>query len=246
MSVVYELVQNALSSRAPSLDGYLRCLRESFLVHEPEHGKATYGKRYRELVKNPDWFAESLVMNAEREGFGSRQIWQFSQLVEDDLTRGLIQSHSIDESRHSRTFVRIIELLFGSSLDNAMKLELMQLSPGYTPLRHPENSQPVRLPHEKTIDELIQINLVEIRSLVLQLLLRPAVLARAENRDLPKLTRILDVLFNDECRHIGYSAECIERSHSAGNHEFVRETMIRRAHDLNAITLQELSTKDFE
>jgi hypothetical protein len=228
------------------LDHYKGFLRDACDQSPPAHGMDWYGMRYRELASDPIWFANSLVVNSEREGYGSQRIWLFADLIRDQYTATLVRGHSIDESQHSRMFIRLLELIFPNSVDDELRSALFELSPGYTKKRNPGiGPATVSCSDEEILDEIIQVNLVEIRSLFLQLLLRPVALAYCPPGNVVKVKRILDFLLRDEVRHIEYSARCIERVVAAGKAELVRVHMIERQAGLNDITCSEVEGEEY-
>lgn len=247
-SIVSEVVLTSLQSTgAPPLRTYARALVDACDAQSPVYGMAWYGIRYRALGRDADWFVNSLVANAEREGYGAERIWQFANLVSDEGVARGVRNHSIDEAKHSRMFVRLIELIFPTALDQELRDALWQLSPGYTQRRHP----PI-LPTDSAVDvdaiadEVIQINLVEVRSLMLQLLLRPLALAYCPPSTRERSERILERLRADEVRHIAYSARAIEGYAEEVGEAYVLERMQARMRDLNAITADEVERECYQ
>jgi uncharacterized ferritin-like protein (DUF455 family) len=112
-------------------------------------------------------------------------------------------------------------------------------------LAHGVNSGP-ELPLERVLDEMIQINLVEIRSLILQKLLRPVVQVYYVGSERDKVCHILDTLLSDECKHIEYSARSIQWLAEECGPSKMQELLALRQNDLNAITLSELDEHSFE
>jgi hypothetical protein len=115
---------------------------------------------------------------------------------------------------------------------------LRRLSPGYRPLDGPRRAPP--LPDARVLDELIQMNLGEIRTRVHQLLLAPVVTALCPARGRRRLRRMLAALLADETRHIGYTAALIERALREGDAARVRQTMARRLAEFNRMTLTQV------
>jgi hypothetical protein len=230
------------------MDRYMQMLADAEEAYPPVYGRASYGAEYRQKARNIDWFVTSLVTNAEREGFGSRQIWRFSQIIARPDMAKLVRGHSIDESRHSRMFVKLLDLCVPGGITPAVRADLFALSPGYTansPYYPPSEISNV-LNDDQLIDELIQINLVEIRSLILQRLLRPVVMAYYSGQQSQKIVRMLDILLQDECKHIEYSARCIEALVGHCGTDLARNTFVQRQHDLNEVTSREMDVGDYE
>ena len=247
MNNISELVIDYLQRyNCQAFEEYTNFLREACEIHPPPHSMAWYGNLYRECASKPEWFANSLIANADKEGYGSRQIWKFSQLIENQKYAELVRDHSMDESRHSKMFITMLDMLFPTEMDAEFRTQLKAFSPGYTKQNHPPTEPPFpdQIMDEQTvIDELIQVNMVEIRALVLQLLLRPVLQAYAESENRPKLARMCDILIHDETKHIEYSAYCIEDYIKRGNREWVREMMIDRQASVNQICLEEVEVE---
>ena len=244
MNIVSKLALNYLQTYSPQpFEGYSAYLMEACEIHSPLYGTAWYGDIYHQLVRKPEWFANSLIINADKEGYGSRQIWKFSQNIENQKYAELVRGHSIDESRHSKMFITMLDILFPTAIETEFREQLKALSPGYSKQNHPP-TKPITTDHfmkeQTVIYELIHINLIEIRALILQLLLRPVLQAYVTPEALSKLTRMSDLLIHDEVNHIGYSAYCIEEFIKHGNNELVREMMIDRQAAINKLTLEDL------
>jgi hypothetical protein len=228
-------------------EGYIALLKEACEINPPPHGKAWYGNMYRQYARKSEWFANSLIVNAYEEGMGSRQVWQFSQQVENQQFAKLIRSHSIDESRHSKMFITLFNMLFPMKLEEDLQTQLKAFSPNYNKENH-LSTVPV-FPNDAmdellVMDELIQINLLEIRALILQLLLRPVLQAYARPEDKVKVTRMSDQFIFDETKHIEYSAYCIGEYMKWGDRAWLRETMIHRQATVNQMFLEDIDYQD--
>jgi hypothetical protein len=95
-----------------------------------------------------------------------------------------------------------------------------------------------------TVDELIQMNIAEIRTRIYHLLQRPVLLhsyCKANQRS--RVQQMLDWLLLDETRHIAYTARLIERAAQASAAEQVMELMRERVKDFNEITEEEIAHK---
>lgn len=248
MNNVSELALNYLQRyNCQIAEDYKIVLREACEIHPPPHGMAWYGKLYRQYARQAEWFANSLITNAAEEGTGSRGVWKFSQGIENQEFAELVRNHSIDESRHSKMFVSLLNILFPTKMEADFREKLQALSPEYYPHQHPPINplSPEKIMDEKLVmDEIIQINLLEIRALILQLLLRPVLQAYATPDDLPKVTQMSDVLIYDETKHIEYSGYCIGKYIEQGNESWVRETMIYRQQTINEMFLEDVELEN--
>ncbi|HLP89055.1 MAG TPA: hypothetical protein VK184_10755 [Nostocaceae cyanobacterium] len=224
-------------------DDYQTILEEACTVHQPPHGMAWYGQLYRQYARKADWFANSLINNAAEEGNGSREVWQFSQHIYNQEIAQLVRNHSIDESKHSKMFISLLNILFPTEIETEFRTQLQLLSPEYYHHQHPPISIPSPdncLEEKRIMDEIIQINLLEIRALILQLLLRPILQAYAQPEDLTKVTQMSDVFIYDETKHIEYSSYCIGKYIQQGNTNWVKQTMIERQKTINEMFLQDI------
>jgi hypothetical protein len=247
VNVVAGLTVNALRR----LDGearphYRRALTTACRKSPPVFGTRRYGDVYRATAVNPYWMATSLMMNAQREGEGAGQLWDLAVSTVDESIAAQIRQHAIDESRHSRAYIALLDLAFPGAVDEKFHAELTTLSPGYhrhSP-RDPHPGSPFA--HPITVDDLIQMNIAEIRTLIHQRLQRPLLLAHCAPERRGRLTRILDVLLADETRHIAYTATLIEAFARTGGARETKQLMQERLSDFNAITLEDLGRNVFE
>jgi hypothetical protein len=212
----------------------------------PPFGTRAYGEIYRDSATDPCWMAHSLMQNAEGEGEGARHLWDLAACTSDARVAAQIKAHAIDESRHARAYVAMLDLAFPDVVDDAFHDQLTALSPGYTqrsPLAPHEGSayaSPI------TLDDLIQMNIAEIRTLVHHLLQRPVLLGYCAPERRRRLARVLDSLRRDEIVHIAYTAALIEESARRGEAGTVKRLMQERVSDFNAITNQDLGRNVFE
>jgi hypothetical protein len=245
MSVVPDLTLAALNEKGiepvPHYDSFLRAACDA---HPPPYGMAWYGEKYREVAQDASWLANSLIANAAKEGEGSRKLWALAGRTPDGEEAEQIRRHAIDEARHARLYLKMLAIIFPDAVDSDLASELDKLSPGYT-----TNDQPPKLASASpatVLDEVIQMNIGEIRTRIHQLLLRPVAMAHCSKQERPKLERVLDSLLADETSHIEYTARLIEKASENGSADFVRRTMAARLAEFNEITLQEVGELSFE
>jgi hypothetical protein len=224
----------------PVLPVYSRALRCACKASPPAFVRKQYASLYRESAADPEWVAVSLATAAQSEGEGSTHLWDMAACTTDGDIARQMQQHAIDESRHSRGYVTLLELLFPEVVSEALLKKLQKLSPGYkksTPVVATPGSP---YAYCATVDELIQMNIAETRTRVYHLLQRPVLLAfcKAERRE--RVRRILDSLLFDETRHIAYTACLIERAAQSGGVRQVMDLMHERLRDFNEITEEEL------
>lgn len=214
----------------------------------PPFAENWFGRRYFELATRADWFAQSLVANAALEGYGARQIWKFADRVADDGYAQAVRKHALDESRHSTMFVAMLRMVFpGATIDDASDGTLRDLQPRFSSRSHPpiqKRSERELYSGARLLDELVQVHITEIRALVLQYLLRSALLAYAEAPYRSRLEKMSSSLIRDESRHIEYTAKIFEVEAQKGNAELLFSTFSERLAEFNDLTLLELERDD--
>jgi hypothetical protein len=226
-----------------SLRTYRRALTFACDASPPVFGRKRYGAIYRESAVDPEWVALSLATAAQSEGEGATHLWDMAACTDDGEIARQMQQHAIDESRHSRGYVTLLQLLFPETVNEAVMTELQKLSPGYkssSPLAATPGSP---YAYCATLDELIQMNIAEMRTRVYHLLQRPVLHSYCTVDKRERVQRILDSLLYDETRHIAYTACLIERIAQQGAAEQVMQLMHERMRDFNEITEAELEEK---
>jgi hypothetical protein len=244
MNVVARMTLRALEAHGvPPLPTYRLALISACDASPPPFGRKAYGDLYRQSAVDPDWVALSLATAAQSEGEGARHLWDMAACTKDTDIASRMQGHAIDEARHSRGYVALLELIFPEALDEQLRTQLRRLSPGYTktsPLT-PAKGSPYAYP--ATVDELIQMNIAEIRTRIYHLLQRPALLRHCRPDRRARLSQILDALLFDETRHIAYTARLIERIAQDSGAEQVVALMQQRGKDFNEITDDEMARR---
>lgn len=247
MNIVAEMVAGWLGEEAiDSLPNYFRALKDACEVFPPPYGEKYYGDIYRGVAGYGEWLASSLVVNAAGEGDGSTRLWELASFTPDKYISDQIKQHSIDEARHARWYLVILDLTFPGAADKTFRSQLETLSPGYTLTSPPATDTSSAFAHAITIDDLIQMNIAEIRTCVHHLLQRPILLVHCSPSRHKKLIRLLDSLLSDEIKHIGYTARLIEDLSAKDFGIFVDALMKERLNDFNEITLADLDNKVFE
>ncbi|HSF05996.1 MAG TPA: hypothetical protein VLG10_09435 [Methylomirabilota bacterium] len=247
MNIVAGLTVKALRAHGGSAWPHYRdALTTACRKAPPPFGTRAYGEIYRDAARDPCWMALSLVQNAEGEAEGSRHLWDLAACTPDARLAAQVKAHAIDESRHSRAYVAMLDLTFPGVVDDEFHAQLTRLSPGYTqrsPLE-PHEGSPYASPI--TVDDLIQMNIAEIRTLVHHLLQRPVLLRYCAPERRYRLARLLDALRLDEVGHIAYTAALIEEFERRGEAGAVKRLMQERMSDFNAVTNQDLGRNVFE
>ncbi|MFN9645105.1 MAG: hypothetical protein ACK6BG_08320 [Cyanobacteriota bacterium] len=222
---------------------YEAALDQAVESSPPPFGQAWYGVKYRSVAADPQWFATSLIANSEKEAEGSRKLWELAGRCSIPEIAEAIRQHAIDESRHALLYLAILDLIFPGALDDDAKQYANSLSPRYSQHDFPPDVDKVSI--EVVLDELIQMNIGEIRTRIHQLLLRPVAMAYCPEENQMKLTRILDSLMEDETKHIDYTARLIDRLGHELSLELVQAIMTQRVAEFNEITLSEVGEQKF-
>jgi hypothetical protein len=212
----------------------------------PPFGTKDYGKIYRDVARDPNWMAISLIQNAQGEGEGSRHLWDLAACTPDVRLAAQVKAHAIDESRHAKAYVAMLDLTFPGAVDDECHAQLGSLSPGYTQRSALEPHEGSPYASAVTLDDLIQMNIAEIRTLVHHLLQRPVLLGYCAPERRHRLARLHDRLRLDEGRHIAYTAALIEQFANRGEAAAVKRLMQERMSDFNAITYEDLGRGAFE
>jgi hypothetical protein len=215
----------------------------------PPFGTKTYGKIYRDVARDPNWMAVSLIQNAQGEGEGSQHLWDLAASTPDIRIAAQVKQHAIDESRHSKAYVAMLNLTFPEVVDNEdndFHAQLASLSPGYTQRSRLKALEGSPYASAVTLDDLIQMNIAEIRTLVHHILQRPMLLGYCAPERRHRLSLLHDRLQLDEGRHIGYTAALIEEFANRGQAAAVKRLMQERLSEFNAITNEDLGRGAFD
>jgi rubrerythrin len=229
-----------------SLPVYRRTLEQACEKFPPPFGTAEYGDVYREAAADPAWLAVSLVTNAEHEGDGAQRLWSLTACTEDPAVAALLKQHAIDESNHAKIYLRMVDLVFDGAIEPGFRVQLDGVSPGYTRAMQPVSQEGSPFAHPITLDDLIQMNIAEIRTTIHHLLQRPMLRAHCPPDRRDKLVQLQNRLLREELRHVAYTAKLIEEhSEKVGRHA-VAELFGERVLDFNEVTRAELERRVFD
>jgi hypothetical protein len=236
------VVRAALSQRNPPAECpmYLASLNKALRQEPPPFAAEGYREIYHAAAADGRWLAISLVTNAEREGDGAKRLWSLAACSDDERERLLLKRHAVDEARHALRYLALLDLCFPDAVTPSFRLELNQLSPGYSmdqPLLAVEGSPYARA---ASIDDFLQMNIAEIRTTIHHVMQRAALAKHCPADNLPRMTTILDSLLHDELHHVGYTAVLIERRSEKSDPEQLSALFAKRLRDFNRITDEEL------
>jgi rubrerythrin len=223
--------------RAPKLTKYRTALESACETSPPPFGLAWYGDLYRECAADLEWLARSLIENAEKEAFGSSKLWEFAGRISDPEVSEAVRRHAVDESRHAKYYISLLQLAFPKCATPEEFSRLKAISPGYRRSDVPPRTKGAA--YLSVLDELIQMNIGEIRTLVNQLLMAPVLELVCPESNRERLRKLLDSLRNDERLHILYTARLVEGA-SIKHENFVQETMSSRLAEFSQITKEEV------
>lgn len=245
MNAAASLTLDALSLRnGAGLNRYASLLEESCLTSPPPYGEGWYGDRYRQVACDPEWLAQSLIANAQKEGDGARKLWILAGRAKDSTIAEQVRRHAIDEARHATLYLRMLDITFPDAVPDELRQQLSTTSPGYTISDYPADLS--EQPAEHVLDELVQMNIGEIRTRIHQLLLGPVIMLHCSAVGRPVLKRILNSILRDETKHIAYTARLLEAAMMSGRETFVTHTMKHRLGEFNEITLLEVGEPAYD
>lgn len=243
-NAVASLTTQALKGLGRNYEQYADALVTSCERHPPPFGEAWYGERYRELSADPGWFAHSLVANAQKEGDGARKLWELAGRTPDPHIAEAVRLHAIDESRHAMLYLAMLELVFEDSVPEDAREALDSISPRYRSTDCPTPTPPSDF--AVVLDEIIQMNIGEIRTRIHQLLLQPVIKVYCAPTKQTRLKATLDSLLDDETRHIDYTASIIDRAMTQQYRvDWIRSVFASRVAEFNEITLAEVGVDQF-
>lgn len=232
--------------RAAGLPAYRRALTRACAAHPPPFGQAEYGDAYREAATDPAWLAVSLLTNADREGDGAQRLWSLAACTADPVVAAQLKRHAIDESNHAKVYLRIVDLVFDSAIDDGFRAQLQALSPNFTRAMTPAPLAGSPYAHAVTLDDLIQMNIAEIRTTIHHLLQRSMLSLHCPDGRQARLARLLDNLLRDEIRHVAYTAALIEGHAAHADRAQLEALFSQRVQDFNDVTRAELAQRVFD
>lgn len=236
-------VPDMIAERAPRLPAERPHFWASFLNAwnhvDPPYGQAWYGDLFRTMSHDLDWLARLLIVNARKEADGSRQLWALAGRISRPDWKRKVRQHAVDESRHAKFYITMLELAFPDATDKEGFRALRKISPGFRtsdPL--PADPKPAVF---GLLDEIIQMNIGEVRTLINQMLMRPVLDVVAPDANRRKLLALIDELGEDELAHVAYTADLIEEMREDGDVEAI---MIERMREFSDITRKEVGVGD--
>jgi hypothetical protein len=234
-------VLNAVRSRYnDDLAAYSDCLSNAFNKSEAIFWNPRYLEFYWHCVTTvPNYIQEVIIANADAESHGSEGLFDLWSKVRgiEEFDAG-VKSHFLDEARHARLFLYLTNLAFPDYFDDdALSKKKDNL---FNPTKFDENTFPTASASlEYIVDNLVQMNIGEIRTRAHMYMIGPVLTALAPKENKEKIDGILTGLVFDEVTHIGYTAKIMNALCKSGHEKLVRDLYEQRVRDFNVFTLQQ-------
>jgi hypothetical protein len=206
----------------------------------PPFGTDAYRGVYQRASANPRWLILSLMRNAQREGQGATDLWSLAACAVDADEQQLIKRHAVDESRHAKVYLAILDLAFPDAVEPSFRREMDAFSPDYGLAQEPRPVAGSLYAKAPTLDDFVQMNIAEIRTTIHHLMQRAALEAHCPTANLPRVIKLLSSLLRDELGHVAYTAALIEARAAALEAGALPRLYSRRLRDFNRITREEM------
>lgn len=236
-------IKNLESRKSLNLQNYYSALRNACESNPPPYGENWFGEEYRRMSRDPSWFANLLISDADLEGYSAKQLWIYAGSVDDSALAHDLKLHAIDEARHSRIFGKLLFAIFPNTATDELREKLDEMSPKLQIKEVSESAEKIEtMSYYEVLNSLILVNLFEIKALVLQRLLQPTLFAYGTSDLNPKIQSTTESLITDEIRHISYTAKYLEDAASIGYCDYIFTAMSDFQKYLNHITLDQFET----
>lgn len=238
----------ALSECAPgeACPAYLAAVEGAVAAEPPPFGTDAYRDLYRYASANARWMMFSLMRNAQREGQGATDLWSLAACALDGDERQLLKRHAVDESRHAKVYLALLDLSFPDAVDPSFRKEMDSFSPDYALVQEPSPVTGSQYAKDPTIDDFVQMNIAEIRTTIHHLMQREALEEHCPAENLPRAIKILNALLRDELGHVAYTALLCERKAAALGPGGLARLYGRRLRDFNRITNEGMEKASYD
>jgi hypothetical protein len=212
---------------------------------DPPFLQSWYGDRYRQFALDPDWLAHSFIANADKEAEGARKLAAISLSSRKHPFAAKIFAHARDEARHARMYIAMLLLVFPDALSDTDRQDLLATFPefGLKPECDPNS---VDRSIEAILDDIVQMNIGEIRTRLHQMLLRPVATAVCPQNNVASLLKLLGKIYDDEGYHIRYTGEILEHYSTRGFAGLIDNLYKMRLQEFGSITLKEVGVGQFD
>ncbi len=226
MSILCDLVvQWCTTNNKATPSVYLDLLEAASKKSSPSFVTFEYGERFREITSNRHHFAIQQINSAVEEASGAeRLLYLIGELPQNDL--GLekkFRKHAEEEIFHHSLFIEIFDNVFSDvKISETLRAQVESCLPSFEEC----TSSNVKVTQKRILEEVVQINIGEIRNLVQLKLSVPMVISHCWNESyMDRCKEIMDRLIHDEGGHIYYTAILIERLIDAGFRDDIVDLM---------------------
>lgn len=192
---------------------YMGALSRALWEEPPPFGTHLYAEMVDTASTEGMWAAVSLITRAESSGSRARHLWSLAAHSADDEQQ--LKQLAVAESEHVATYLDLLGICLPHIVPEAFRSQLRAMSPGYDMDQHLDSNHEPLYSHVSPLDNLIRLNLADLRSLSLCVMQRPALLQHCPAENLSRATGALNSLIEDELDHVARTAELIER-HARG------------------------------
>jgi hypothetical protein len=238
-----DIVARHASIDFDELPSYRQVLDLAATDCEPIFITAEYGEHFRRYAMDPNWVFYSLFANSKKEADGSRQLWALAARAAGEDCGALIKRHAVDEANHARAYVNLAFLVFPEATETMEAETIYRQLPAYRMSDEPPAEPPIA--HERLIDEIAQMNMGEVRTLMNQLLMAPVLELLAPEANADKVARAVAGILEDETAHIRYTSVLLD-GWARPDPKPVAQTYLQRLRDFNQLTAGEIRLGEFE
>lgn len=187
---------------------YLIALQHAFWQESPPFDTEIYARIFHNISRNDRWLVISLIKNAERESGIAMQLWSFATCCEGDEQQS-IKCQAIKKSEHVLEYLELINLTFPDAILPSFRVELQKLCPNYSIEQKLDavNGSPIKV---ITINDLVFMNITEIRNCVYHRLQGLALMDNCFDNDPMCIYEKLDVIYKNKLNFIFHTANLIE------------------------------------
>ena len=219
---------------------YFDALDRACQASSPTYATREFGDAFRQSARDPDWLVNLLVSDADMEGYSASRLWEYAHTLLNTDLGGLMCRHAWDEAKHSRMFAEILFLVFPSLDSPELRAELRSYSPVFSAIETENSDGHVKDSSDELLNSLVLVNLFETKALILAQLLKPVVVAYAPATVASKVSKMMDIIIDDESRHIFYTARELERLATSFESEKAWQALADFQQTMNEVTDGEL------
>jgi hypothetical protein len=184
------------------------------------------------------WLPRVVLASATAESEGSLRLLSLWKAVDYyKEAEDWVLTHSKDESRHSRLFVRLVDLAFPKFFRPE---DLLQVKESLSVIGPADLEKfDFKLSEDSFMDHLMQVNMGEIRTRIHMQMLAPVFYNVTPKEFQPQVGRMLERLEQDEIRHIAYTVNILETWARNGEAKRMTELYAERLRNFHIRTISE-------